>query len=123
MNTTENNKLIATFDDRVQDEFCGNKIFFIKQMPSLEGRYRHDFNFNEMRYHSSWEWLVPVVEKILLMNGSSGLVMTPDYLGGEMYEFSMLDDCKVPAQGSGKTMIEAVYNAVVQFVIWFNKQK
>jgi hypothetical protein len=48
MNTTENNKLIA--------EFMG--VGYVDIDTYLE-------NSKELQYHNSWDWLIPVVQKLI----------------------------------------------------------
>lgn len=75
---------------------------------------------DDLLYQSSWDWLMPVVEKIekesfnifgeyedVIINGCSCFVETRDR------EISIIETTK----------IEATYKAVVEFVKWYNKQK
>lgn len=84
---------------------------------------------DDYEYHSSWEWLMPVIEKI-------GTHHYPDYWSGNKPEDAgEWDDCPYPrtfgmrdkegnymfrfnAQPvfSAPTLIEAAYNAVVDFI-------
>ena len=54
MNTQENNKLIAEFMQSIEDGLYLDVLYF------YEGRY-YDTN---MEFHKSWDWLMPVVNKI-----------------------------------------------------------
>ncbi len=54
MNTQENNKLIAEFMQSIEDGLYLDGLYF------YEGRY-YDTN---MEFHKSWDWLMPVVNKI-----------------------------------------------------------
>lgn len=67
-----------------------------------------------MLYHSSWDWLMPVVEKI-------------ENLG--LYDISIIvDTCRISGDGYDKTICEEwmkigiVYKSVVEFIKWYNKQ-
>ena len=91
-NTTENNKLIA--------EFMG-------------GYETEEFE----DYHSDWNWLMEVVDKIesmdFVLNIRQGHVSivnnsgkTPFYTGSDIVE---------------KSKIESVYNTCVEFIKWYNK--
>lgn len=72
-----------------------------------------------LRYHNSWDWLMPVVEKIesLLPDDS---IVTIEY-----------KDCLIPILNDQEpftihtnrdTKLEAVYYAVLQFIQWYNQQ-
>ena len=85
MNTQENNKLIAEF----------------MEYPELgtEG------DFSYLKYHTSWDWLMPVVESI----------------------FERLDSRDDSANEIKKGMLvcsrDNTYKAVVEFIKWYNQNK
>lgn len=60
MKTTENNKLIAEFDGFSIEEMNGNEYATHPDM--LEALCVEE----ELQYHSSWDWLMPVIEKCLV---------------------------------------------------------
>ena len=107
MSTIENNKLIA--------EFMLNKI--VPQSWTWE-------------YHKSWDALMPVVEKIESIEDSN-----LPYLSYSQNNFCVsirngfceiisgdfLMDFDEFSRHSG-TKIEATYNAVVEFIKWYNEQ-
>lgn len=120
------NKLIAEFMDYV-DEYH-NCCKYSKSW------------FDELKYHLSWDCLMPVVEKIENLD-----------IRGNGYDFPkvkfMGDHCEIfayatfrgkcfywkPYMGLGgsfhnhdnqfETKIQAVWSAVVKFIEWYNKQK
>jgi len=62
-------------------------------------------------YHSSWDWLMPVVEKI--EKEHNGVVIR--------YE-----SCELPIiieRVTGNTKIEATWIAIIKFIEWYNKNK
>src|SRR5690349_7440941 len=71
-----------------------------------------------MKYHSSWDWLMPVVEKIendsiykIRIEGSVVSINNTDILhsfGGDFFKTS-------------NSKIEALYNAVIEFIKWYNE--
>ena len=108
MNTIENNKLIA--------EFMGIK--------TTNGIVFQDANTNEfhtIKYHESWDWLMPVVEKINLLDDyrytvyiASMDTRIEDNITGDV----VVDiDCK----HSIDELIRSVYEAVVEFINQYNK--
>lgn len=103
-NVTENNKLIA--------EFMG----YINTTPTDK-----DFNIYEnkngdmleamsMKYHSSWDWLMPVIQKIYLMDEYDKWI---DTLG--MFASSIQNSL-------GSASLLHTYEAVVEFIKWYNQQ-
>ena len=101
MKTEETNKLIA--------EFMGWESFnqFSMIAPKSEGDC---WAFEDMKFHSDWNWLMEVVEKIESLD-----IYYNEYID---YNSSMFASGKIELS----TKIEAVYNACVEFIKWYNKQ-
>jgi hypothetical protein len=91
MNTQENNKMIA--------EFMGKEI------------YQH---YHESNYHCSWDWLMPVVEKI----DSLGYVFTIQ--GGKAEYGEMISETRCFIAENKRS---STYNAVVEFINQYNKDE
>lgn len=64
------------------------------------------FGEDELEYHSSWDWLMPVVRKI----NESGYPMCGTLLAQKVY------------QSCGIAQVELVYKSVVEFIKWYNEQ-
>ena len=121
MNTQENNKLIA--------EFMGEK--FTDGSGVVQGlnykliEKKHGKGNNGFRFHTSWDWLMPVVEKI---NNSfveyehndkgivNGLVKGKD---GEWVD----DRINRVHNAVLQFNIDITYQAVVEFIKWHNLNK
>ncbi len=107
MNTQENNKMIA--------EFLGKD---------------HELNqcIAAPNFHKSWDWLMPVVDKIEnFQDGEDG-----ESMRGHLYNFRIeqhfvyiLDgeSMDVIIEMNGDSKLEATYNAVVEFVNQYNKNE
>ncbi len=117
MNTIENNKLIA--------EFMGLKVGIY---PSIDGKGYWETPIGDVSRaeadrlpcHQSWDWLMPVVEKIeslSIVSFEKNLQEDGDYqcLFTNGYEILI---CHY-----ADTSIEATYKAVVEFVKWYKKSK
>ena len=93
----KNNKLIAEFMGiSIDGEFA-----YIKDEGSpLE----ETMPINQMEYHNSWDWLMPVVDKC--------------FQYGELHN-SYRE--QIIASLSGVIDIEDTYKAVVEFIEWYNK--
>jgi len=98
---TENNKLIA--------EFMGWESNIYPHLPNRVHKL-NPVNHSEMsmdigviKYHVSWDWLMPVVEKISKIKGFNDIE-------------NDLSDLRITAK------MENVYSAVISFIKWHNTQ-
>lgn len=74
--------------------------------------------------YSSWDWLMPVVIKLLSEHQTDFILYDPKYLNNlGKYEVMIANDCKVGTTSVGDTAIEATYNAVVQMIKNINEVK
>lgn len=104
--TTENNKIIAEFmgmkphDKNELDGFWTNTI------------KAHDFdNVMNLKFHSDWNWLMEVVEKIeSLGNFNIGIEFANCTISGT-FNKSITNESK----------IKAVYKACLEFIKWCNE--
>lgn len=114
IDTYKNNGVIAEFMGAVwkQDDY-GDWGYYCGNFP----HYNHMQPKGALQYHSHWEWLMPVIEKISKIPCAD--------LEDTCYPitFNMpRDDGKVMFRfkgfslHAGTTLIEAAYNAVVEFV-------
>ena len=78
---------------------------------------KDEFHIDEMLYHTSWDWLMPVVEKI-----ESDDRYDVDIL---QYGTRITDNQKEIVNNiadiSFDKKIEHTHNAVVEFIKWYNK--
>ena len=140
MNTTENNKLIAEFMEFKQckgirsesgkyfDYWAKENFSCIEEQEiQIEsewgyGLVEQDLLFAEqLKFHKDWNWLMEVVEKIesldsgtytLVFQQKSCLIWNNDK-GEELGFFN--------SSFKAETKIEAVYNACVEFIKWYNE--
>lgn len=97
-NIIENNKLIAEF--RKEEKYLQSTEYLVGNVIYSE---------NNLRYHISWDWLMPVVEQISKIKSWS-LNATLEWLSESQ-------------ERDGLYSIEDVYQAVVEFIKWYNKNK
>lgn len=107
MNTEQSNKLIAEFMGGVQ---------ITKEQPNPYwegvpdgGQYLDTPN---LKYHSSWDWLMPVVEKCLqrhdaIIDGRE-IIDTP---------------CVDIIEGLKSVSISETHQAVIEFIKWYNQNR
>ena len=143
MTTIENNKLIAEFmginlqggGRSVFDEV--NLKYFRKTTYEQDGlcKFCHNhvdhghhikcyvLDTDKLAYHSSWDWLMPVVEKIETFNHAVTITQNICTIRA-----CIMGDSTVRAHQTGnyKTPDTKLYNtwlAVVEFIKWYNSNK
>ena len=112
-NTAAGNKLIA--------EFMGWKHH--------EDKSYDEYEMNNLKYHTSWDWLMPVVEKIESIHSdfhgyfgvyicSNGCTIQATRLNTsiENPHYAYFNDVTLD------TKINSTYSAVLQFIQWYNNQ-
>ena len=113
------NELIAEFMGACEDHVhakLGDYVWFKEPLFKI-----HLYKKADLKYHTSWDWLMPVVEKIDILYSDN---FPPDFLkkilakepnGTEPY----LDVIALPLS----TPIGEAHKAVVEFIKWYNSQK
>lgn len=123
-NIEENNKLIAEFMGYIDN---GDPEYLIHP----ETNYDHSINDKEwFLYNTSWDWLMPVVEKIepLVLNVSiskNGTNIMRFFENGNLPldNPSFIITLNEAGIKNVNTKIEATYKAVVEFIKWYNENK
>jgi hypothetical protein len=122
MTTEEGNKLIA--------EFMGATpcIVRIKSIGDEQGYECDEYKLpiSELEYHSSWDWLMPVVEKIVneVDNEMGWWEAYSEKPFGHQVEIWGRDVLEPIIRVHSKTsLLEATWQAVVQFIQWYNQSK
>lgn len=95
------NEIIAEFMDGFRLKIPRNMWYIRSRNETIDS--------NNMKYNSSWDWLMPVVERIKIK-----YVVNPKL--NENYFRSVLDS-KVT------TSIEILHQRVVRFIRWYNSQR
>lgn len=111
MDIDENNRIIA--------EFMGD-------ITSLndEVSFNKNCSVNELQYHTSWDWLMPVVEKIesIIFDENNSFNVT---IGSSIY--CVIQDsngeCYDMTYDGEESKLAVVYKAVVEFIKWYNTNK
>ena len=126
-------------DNRLITEFMGNKVFKAFWSNPSEEYFVNDENLpditnsgsmglSQLKYHFSWDWLIPVIKKIEnIKDNINGRFAV--YIGGNgctiqstKLHLSEKDRIKrYYSQTYADTKIEAVYQEVVKFIKWYNK--
>jgi|SRR6478736_7922342 len=112
--SVQNNKLIALFMG-AEDMQTYLSFKHIKH-DSLPIKGQWYYMFTELQYDKSWDWLMPVVEKIeqLLPDDS---IITIEHK--RCYIPTIYNEITI--EGNADTKLRATYNAVIGFIRWYNK--
>lgn len=123
MTQQEGNKLIA--------EFMGWKCEYSKQTNGetyfiIERGEKLEYPIEHLQYHSSWDWLMPVVEKI------EGLGFDTAVCGISVGEENIIEclispviknnNIEVHIKQSGEK-IKILWQSIILFIQWYNTQK
>ena len=109
MNT--DNELIADFMGyEVLDKYPRHNIV------APESGGRKFYLRNKMKYQTSWDWLMPVVEKIESLRHYVLIDTGSCEIGGDDVPVSI-------SYENGDTKIKMVYLAVIEFINWHNENK
>ena len=119
----KNNKLIADFIGASKTSNCKDNEMFIPSQTICRIDTIELGKGHILKFHKSWDWLMPIVEKINLLDNYKYTV----------YIASM--DTRIEDNITGKNIIdvsckhaveelrESVYEAVVKFIEWYNWYK
>ncbi len=109
-------------DNRLIAKFMG---FVIK-----DGIIQHDPQFHSngnkegyradgfLNFHKSWDWLMPVVEKIEALNNAWEIDIYRNNCEIFMAPVFNIDDVTF----TSKTKLEATYKAIIEFIKWYSIQ-
>lgn len=80
-----------------------------------------------LHYHTSWDWLMPVVEKIAQMEYAFNLFTERSSAVSIHNGVGMIGHMSIPfihidKSREGWTLMQMTYEAVYQFIIWYNQQ-
>lgn len=112
MNTTENNIKIV--------EFMGIRPY---KLEAFYDNVTTATNYIENPcFHNSWDWIMPVVERIETLETKDGRTFTIDMHRDSVliFEYGTYINEIVFTEGKGR--LENLYNACVEFIEWWNKQ-
>ena len=101
-----------------------NRLFVFNENPNPDSYGSHIRSRYMLKYHKSWSWLMPVVDKIRELDRKIRNEDTPIHNLFRTFCFKNYEEDTyytriegMPVK-SGKTPIESVYNAVVDYLKW-----
>ena len=128
-----NNKLIAEFMGGIQSSsniirlpqtIGESSIFCVKGSEGLpSGTFKVE-RINELEYDTSWDWLMPVVEKIEGLAIEKYNPIKVEINGTSTYIKKASEPrFNISRAYSVKSRIQATHKAVVEFIKWYNENK
>ena len=112
----EDSRLIAEYIGGRQEEHGDYEMYGIIESIDDGPDEKHFFLPSEMLFLSSWDWLMPVVEKIEnVLNGEVSVIISEASCG--------INYCAIYSVSvESNTKIEAIWLACVNFIAWYNLQ-
>lgn len=103
----------------------GNKL--IAKFMKLDGAYTDKGYLTVCRYHTSWDWLMPVVENIESMTVGEKtirIIIHRRQVSVNIYLFGGMSvpDNKLSFTVNADSKKAATYEAVIKFITWYNQQ-
>ena len=116
MNTTDKNILIAEFMGAVQNKRSKDfDMYLILDCVEDGEDEQHHFLAHQMLFSSDWNWLMEVVRKIRYLETHAKGEFLVELLHYKRNNRTIFDLDILEG-------IEYVYNAVIAFIEWYNKQ-
>lgn len=105
----EGNKLIAEFLGGSVD----NKTFFYGKNKNYNDEIELKvYNINNAKFHSDWNWLMLVVEKIEVSSGNFVICLNTCEINAGKFDCYLIE---------ADSKIEAVWSSAVEFIKWYNE--
>jgi hypothetical protein len=118
----EKNRMIAEFMGHEEEQTESGEFVYAIEFQNPEKLNDIQVEFfcaHEFKYHISWDWLMPVVEKIESFEGTHG----NNYKFTIQNETSYIDCTNIISSPSVKSKIESTYETVFRFIEFYNEQK
>ena len=109
-------------DNELIAEFMNDQKWFFNDAKRIAGD-----ELVYLKYHKSWDWLMPVVEKIAKLNYGVSITTWPKewdapIVGVQVMIHDNGDDGPVIERHSEpEQMITSIYKVVVEFIKWYNE--
>lgn len=117
MNILKGNKLIAEFMNFRWIEEDANWY-----VPTDEySKFGASFKVDDLKFHKSWDWLMPVVEKIGDIEGCCFELHEGNNHVAQIWYCPKPYDLTVFSE-KDNTLINNTWEVIVEFIQWYNKQ-
>jgi hypothetical protein len=108
----EGNKLIASFE--------GFKTYVMNGYTNVEYSDDNVRTIQDTHYHSSWDWLMPIIEKIEDFRDENSCALWNFKTEQCFVEVVENKTSETILECDGMDKLDASYNAVVEFIEWYN---
>lgn len=112
--TEEKNRMIAEF---MEWKWEVKNHYGINIMRSPEGK---GADIKGLKFHTSWDWLMPVVEKIESITG--GMLIGRMFCDIE-YQDPIIREKHFKIRIASGVKMNAIHEAVCEFIEWYNENK
>jgi hypothetical protein len=118
------NKLIAEFLNVKPNNYGDYEMYGVVEVIEDGENNQHFFRPQDMLFHSSWDWFMPVVDKIesIIFDENNSYNVTIGSTNYCVIQDANGDTIEI-VEDSGNTKLETVYKAVVEFIKWYNENK
>lgn len=111
----EKNRMIAEFIGMQKTELGWYDNNEVLKLPNTS-----DNTFDDLLFHASWDWLMPVVEKIELLGYS--VEKNFQHIDND-WQTLITKGHDILFQDFAKEGIDAIYCTVISFIEWYNENK
>lgn len=108
---------IVTQNSKLYAWWCFSPYNYFPESVTGEYYFTNEWTLDTLHFHTSWDWLMPVVEKIESLDISFDINHTMCYVESEDQSF-VLNQTYIDGY---KTKLDATYAAVIKFIKWYNK--
>ena len=121
--TIDGNRLIAEFMGFSRTVTLRKGVYKVPEGQELLYKAWH-LHIDNMPYHTSWDWLMPVVERINTIaidnyGETNVMIQSNQCRIGETWDDSVV----ITTKANHPVLIEMVYMAIVTFIKWYEAQK
>jgi hypothetical protein len=131
MEKNEGNKLIAEFmgwqkhtHTEMVDVYLFPNLYPIYNINDKRNSGWTSAYISEAKFHDDWSWLMPVVEKIENMKDDEHCYRFAFRIGRDfcVIEYNSFNPQAICAYSENGNKILSVWNAIIKFIQWYNKQ-
>ena len=127
MKTTKGNKLIAEFMSNFEKykdwhSYVDSGLQYISSW-GLQSDDKKDEDAKRFEYHSSWDWLMPVVEKIEKLYYAVIITQNTCTIQASIMGDRTVISKQISNYDEDNTKLSNTYKAVVEFIQWYNENK